>query len=127
MSCATQFVVIGDAGKQSRYLTQKYKAIPLEVVQSAWRPLSANIVNRFGGKCTLRTGTGKAGPLLSDNGNLILDWQPEDNFGQHVKWSEVNSALLSMPGLLETGLFLDCVEKVYIGQDNGEVEVIERK
>jgi ribose 5-phosphate isomerase A len=47
----------------------------------------------------LRTGTGKDGPVITENGFLLLDAH-FDEIPQGV-----HSAVKQMPGVLETGLF----------------------
>ena len=39
-----------------------------------YRPLQLAIENQFGGKASLRMAKAKAGPVVTDNGNLLLDW-----------------------------------------------------
>lgn len=54
---------------------------------------------------------GKAGPVLADTGGVIVDVQvgPVDNPG------EMNKLLKSLPGVVETGLFIGYADAVYVG------------
>ena len=63
----------------------------------------------------LREGEGKAGPVITDNGNFILDV----TFQKIVDPAELDSQLRSIPGVLETGLFPDQADVVYVGNDRG--------
>lgn len=62
-------------------------------------------------------GASKAGPVVSDNGNFILDV----DFGVIDNPKELNEKLLHIPGIVETGLFIDMAEKVYFGNKDGSV------
>ena len=46
--------------------------VPIEVLPYAWRLVEKKILE-LDGKCTMRTGSGKDGPIISDNGNIIMD------------------------------------------------------
>lgn len=118
-SCAKKMIVIADYTKDSKHLGDQYKkGIPIEVVPLAYVPISKKIEETFGGKIMLRMAKAKAGPCVTDNGNFILDWHFEQN-GQN--WEEVNTKLLAIPGVVETGLFVKMAEKAYFGQADGSV------
>lgn len=69
-----EFVVIADSGKRSPKLGSSYKFVPVEVLPMAYRPVKNSIEEKFGGRAELRMAKAKAGPLVTDNGNFILDW-----------------------------------------------------
>lgn len=118
-SCAKKMIVIADYTKDSKHLGDQYKkGIPIEVVPLAYVPITKKIEGKFGGKIVLRMAKAKAGPCITDNGNFILDWHFEQN-GQN--WEEVNTKLLAIPGVVETGLFVKMAEKAYFGQADGTV------
>ncbi|XP_063707814.1 ribose-5-phosphate isomerase [Culicoides brevitarsis] len=118
-SCAKKMIVIADYTKDSQTLGDQYKkGIPIEVVPLAYVPITKKIEKQFGGKIVLRMAKAKAGPCVTDNGNFILDWHFEQK-GQD--WNEVNSRLLAIPGVVETGLFVKMAEKAYFGQADGSV------
>lgn len=74
----------------------------------------------LGGKCQLRMAKNKCGAVITDNNNYILDWHfPKST--DNVDWNKVNVDLLTIPGLVETGLFLNVAKKAYLGKNNGEV------
>merc|ERR1712061_357698 len=74
-SCCHKFVIIGDYRKNSDFLSQQWKkGIPIEIIPMAMRPVTKNLELTFGGKAILRMAKAKAGPLVTDNGNFILDW-----------------------------------------------------
>jgi ribose 5-phosphate isomerase len=53
--------------------------------------------------------------VVTDNGNFILDWHWCREAEEEVKnWEAVNLQLRTMPGVLETGLFVNMAAKVSI-------------
>lgn len=118
-SCAKKMIVIADYTKDSKELGDQYKkGIPIEVVPLAYVPISMKIEEKFGGKVVLRMAKAKAGPCVTDNGNFILDWHFTQN-GQN--WENINTELLSIPGIVETGLFVKMAQKAYFGLADGNV------
>jgi len=116
------FVVIADYTKDSKDLGQQWKkGIPIEVIPMAYNKVIRAIHKKFGGKAALRMAKCKAGPVVTDNGNFIVDWvfteAPKD-------WMEVNTYIAVMPGVVETGLFLSMADFVIFGQEDGSVKEI---
>uniref|UniRef100_A0A4W4H4D2 Ribose-5-phosphate isomerase n=1 Tax=Electrophorus electricus TaxID=8005 RepID=A0A4W4H4D2_ELEEL len=117
--CAKQFIVIADYRKDSKMLGQQWKkGVPVEVIPMAHVPVSRAIVRRFGGEVVLRMAVSKAGPVVTDNSNFILDWK----FECAQNWKEVNTAIKMIPGVVETGLFVDMAKRVYFGMQDGSVK-----
>jgi len=110
-------ILVGHEKLVSR-LGQRGK-LPVEIV-----PFAASFCRRrfqaLGFPSTVRSGA-DGRPLLSDNGNWILDCQVEriPNPGQ------LDSALLAIPGVVGTGLFVGMADVVIV-QDGDSVEVRER-
>ncbi|XP_026007402.1 ribose-5-phosphate isomerase isoform X3 [Astatotilapia calliptera] len=119
-SCAKHFVVIADYRKDSKALGQQWKkGVPVEVIPMAHVPVSRTIAKRFGGEANLRMAVSKAGPVVTDNSNFILDWK----FEHAQNWKEVNTAIKMIPGVVETGLFVGMAERAYFGMEDGSVQV----
>lgn len=119
-SCAKTFVVIADYTKNSKLLGDQYKkGIPIEVAPIAYIPVKQKIENKYGGNIELRMAVAKAGPIVTDNGNFILDWK---NFKQDIDWNAINMEILQIPGVIETGLFIDMAEKAYFGLADGTIK-----
>ncbi|XP_044749841.1 ribose-5-phosphate isomerase [Coccinella septempunctata] len=119
-SCAKTLVIVADYTKDSTYLGEKYKkGIPLEVVPMCYYPVMNKIKKQFGGTVLLRMAQAKAGPVVTDNGNFILDWFV---FDDKFDWEKTNQQLQQMPGIVETGLFIDMAARVYFGLVDGLVE-----
>jgi ribose 5-phosphate isomerase A len=119
-----QLVIIADYRKASAALGENWKqGVPLEVVPPALQPVLRKLT-AMGGEPKLRMGgSAKAGPVVSDNGNLIVDV----NFGV-VKPEDVaklHSKLLHVPGIVDTGLFVGMACKAFFGEADGSVSTRE--
>lgn len=113
-------VVVADYTKNSSHLGEQYhKGIPIEVVPMAYVPIKQKIENEFGGTVKLRMAVAKAGPCVTDNGNFILDWQFKVD--KVADWNKINTTIISMPGVVETGLFVNMAQRAYFGQNDGTV------
>lgn len=113
-------VIVADYTKNSKYLGQQYKkGIPIEVVPMAYVPIKQKIEKEFGGSLKLRMAIAKAGPCVTDNGNFILDWHFKNDAS--TDWGLVNTKINTIPGVVETGLFVDMAQYAYFGQDDGTV------
>ncbi|XP_057659055.1 ribose-5-phosphate isomerase [Diorhabda carinulata] len=120
-SCSKKLVIIADYTKDSQKLGEQYKkGIPIEVSPMAYVPIKMRIERNFGGTVVLREAVMKAGPVVTDNGNFILDWR---DYNPDYDWKSVNLELLQMPGVVETGLFVDMAEIVYFGMKDGSVKI----
>lgn len=120
-SCAKNLIIIADYTKNSAKLGEQYKkGIPIEVVPMAYVPIKKRIEETFGGSLELRMAVAKAGPCITDNGNFILDWKFDGE--KNYNWDSVSKELLHIPGVLETGLFVNMAKKVYFGMKDGSVK-----
>ncbi|XP_039953051.1 ribose-5-phosphate isomerase [Bactrocera tryoni] len=120
-SCAEKLIIIADYTKNSEHLGEQYKkGIPIEVVPMAYVPIKERIAAKYGGELKLRMAVAKAGPCVTDNGNFILDWHFKQNCD--CDWAKVNSELLQIPGVVETGLFVNMATKAYFGMNDGSVK-----
>lgn len=122
-SCAKKFVVIADYTKCSeKFGDQYHNGIPIEVVPLAYVPIKLNLEKRYQGKFVLRMAQKKAGPVVTDNGNFILDWK---DFNKDSNWEEVNKNISMIPGVVETGLFVKMAHTAYFGMADGTVKKIQ--
>ncbi len=118
VSCSSKiFAVVIDGNKLKDVLN---RGVPIEVLPYARRLVEKKVAD-LGGKCTVRTGSGKDGPTISDNGNFIMDC----DFGPINKPAALAEALAQIPGLVEHGIFTNA-DVVYIGYED-RVERLERK
>jgi len=91
--------------------------VPLSVLPEAWSPVAA-AVRELGGEPALRQGSGKDGPVVTDDGNVVLDC----DFGRIDDPGTLSAALSTVPGVVEHGLFVGMADAVYVGSGDG-VEV----
>ncbi len=112
---AKTFVVIGDSSKAVKSLGTKFP-LPVEIIADARVPVQ-KAIEKLGAKCVLREGVKKAGPVITDNGNQILDvlWQkPVD---PKVMERKINSIV----GVVENGFFTKNRPIVFVAQEDGRV------
>ncbi|KAJ3221978.1 hypothetical protein HK099_002841 [Clydaea vesicula] len=118
-SNAEKFVVVADYRKNSVTLGENWKkGVPLEVIPFAYVSITEKLKS-MGGKPTLRMAINKAGPVVTDNGNFIIDV----DFDLIKNPSELNLKLIQISGVVETGLFCGMSEICYFGQEDGSVKV----
>ncbi|OQR74754.1 ribose-5-phosphate isomerase-like [Tropilaelaps mercedesae] len=120
------FVVVADFRKDSIRLGQQWKkGIPVEVLPMAYTPVTNKIEKILGLKPVLRTAVNKAGPVVTDNGNFILDCPfPED---KAMDWPTIAVNIKMIPGVVETGLFVGMTQIAYYGQEDGYVKTVRPK
>jgi ribose 5-phosphate isomerase A len=110
-----KFVVVADESKMSAVLNH---TVPLEVIPFA-RKLVEKEVAELGGKTKVRMGISKDGPVISDNGNFILD----ADFGEIYDPASLDVALSQCTGIVEHGIFMN-VNVLYIGKKDGTIEIL---
>ena len=120
-SAAKKFVIIADYTKKSDILGENWdNGVPIEIIPSALVPILMKL-EKLEGKPVLRMAKAKAGPVVSDNGNFIVDV----DFGQIKNPSDLNLKILQIPGVVDSGLFLAMAQTAYIGQKDGTVKKIQ--
>ena len=103
---AVRSIIIVDESKLVRTLGRF--PLPVEVNPFGWESAQRRIEREF---------EVEAGPRMSeqmfitDNGNYILDI----HFDQIEDPDELDQALKEIPGVLETGLFMDCIDTLVVG------------
>lgn len=120
-SAAKSFIVVVDWTKKVSYLGEKFP-VPVEVLPFAYGYVFRRL-RELGGEPVLREAKSKLGPIISDNGNFIVD----------VKFKRIDDAerlekeINNIPGVIENGIFpSSLVDMVYVGY-NDRVEVLKRK
>ena len=110
-AAAEEFLVVADESKLADALDV---AVPVEVLPDA-HPTVAATVRERGGEPTLRAAQRKDGPVVTDNGNLVVDC----DFGTIDDPAGLAAALSAVPGVVEHGLFVDLADAVYVGTAAG--------
>ncbi|NHC33586.1 ribose-5-phosphate isomerase RpiA [Scytonema millei] len=107
---AQQFIVVVDSGKLVDRLGSVF-AVPVEVIPMAISPVM-RAIEKLGGKPELRMGVKKAGPVITDQGNMVIDVR----FDAIDNPAELERTLNNIPGVLENGIFVNCTDLVLIGE-----------
>ena len=120
-SASKMNIIIADESKKTQMLGEKGQVVPIEVLPFAISMVKSRI-EAVGGKPSLREGKGKVGPVITDNGNVIMD----ADFGAISNASELEVKLKMIPGVVETGLFINLADMAYVGTASA-IETIKRK
>lgn len=109
------FVVIADSSKIVKTLGTKFP-LPVEILEEARVPV-VNAIAKLGGECVLRQGIRKAGPVITDNGNQLLDvlWK------KSVDAAAMEKKINSITGVVENGFFTRKKPIVFFVNENGKV------
>ncbi len=107
-------IYIGDHLKQRKKLD---RPVPLEVLEFAY-PHVKKTLEKLGAKAKIREGKMKMGPVISDNGNLIV----EADFGEIENPEKLEQRLNMIAGVLENGIFTKPAHLIIIGYPDGRVE-----
>ncbi|KAH6587021.1 hypothetical protein BASA50_000068 [Batrachochytrium salamandrivorans] len=119
-SNAKEFYIVADHRKDSEVLCTQWKqGVPIEVTPMVYVAVMLKIT-AIGGKPTLRMATKKAGPVVTDNGNFVVD----ADFGQIKDPMALNNQLISIPGIVDTGLFCEMANGAYFGMPDGTVKAV---
>jgi len=90
--------------------------LPVEVITFGWKQVQQKIESTYHIKTKLREKEGKV--FISDHQHYILDcW-----FNAIPDPAALNMALHLMPGVVETGLFVDMATKIITGYANGDIK-----
>jgi len=115
-AAADRLLVVADPTKEADVLDYP---VPVEVLPDA-RTTVADAVRRLGGQPELRRADRKSGPVVSDNGNLVLDC----DFGAMPDPPGLAADLSVIPGVVEHGLFVDVADEIHVGTET-DVTVFE--
>jgi ribose 5-phosphate isomerase A len=118
-SASKKFVLIADETKAVPHLGTLFP-VPLEIHALARIPV-IRACAALGAQATLRYGKGKIGPVVTDNGHLILDLV----FSHPVDCAEMERTLKLIPGVLEVGLFPGLASAAYLGKADGTCLVLQ--
>lgn len=119
-TASDRMIVIADAAKE--VVSLGAFPLPVEVIPFGWRTTAALVeetlagLDVMGAAVSLRM-AGEA-PFRTDEGNLILDL----GLRRIGAPRQAALALTQIPGVVETGLFIDICDHVIIGHGDGRVE-----
>ncbi|MDR1838751.1 MAG: ribose-5-phosphate isomerase RpiA [Treponema sp.] len=113
---SSSFAVIVDESKLTERLGTGFP-VPVEVIPEA-RAQVIRALDKFGADVNLREALRKAGPVITEHGNIILDIR----FSSPVDPSLMESELNQIPGVVENGFFTRKTPVVFIAYSNGTIE-----
>ncbi len=112
-----KFVVVADSSKAVKNLGTKFP-LPVEIIAEAYIPVKKRL-EELGAKVVLREGVKKCGPVITDNGNQIVDclWK------NPVNPKEFEDSINGITGVVETGFFTKNTPAAFIARADGTLEV----
>ncbi|MCL6523514.1 MAG: ribose-5-phosphate isomerase RpiA [Thermoflavifilum sp.] len=112
-----RLIIVADA---SKYVGQLGAfPLPVEVIPAGWKHVQRRILAMSCERVELR---GQSHPFVTDHGHYILDCY----FGQIPDAQSLNLALHQIPGVVETGLFIDMANEAILAHTDGHIQVIRR-
>lgn len=113
------YAIVADSSKAVSNHGTKFP-LPVEIIPEA-RLTVIMAMEKLGATCTLREGLRKAGPVITDNGNMILDclWE------KPVDAAEMENKINSITGVVECGFFTKLRPTAFIAQEDGTVKRID--
>ena len=118
-SKADKFLIVIDETKLVHKLNQSFP-LPVEVLPNSWKQVQ-DVISEMDGSSQLRMATKKAGPVVTDQGNLILDVMFNDGINNP---KNIEMSINNIPGVLENGLFVDITDKVLVGKIENNIPVV---
>ena len=118
-SKADKLLIVVDETKLVQQLNQSFP-LPVEVLPNAWKQVQ-EVISEMNGSSSLRMAIKKAGPVVTDQGNLILDVLFVDGI---KKAKDIEMTINNIPGVLENGLFVDLTDKVLVGKIEDHLPVV---
>lgn len=110
-NASKRILIVVDESKVSQVLGTSF-ALPVEIVQFGWQSTKRE-VDKLCGQSDIRGGI--QNPLVTDNGNYILDC----DFDGIQEPEKVELQLNNIPGVVENGIFVDRADKIFIGTPAG--------
>ena len=103
---AKRFIVVVDESKMTKTLSAP---VPIEVIPFAATPV-LNQLRGMGGDASIRKGVQKDGPVITDNGNFVIDCRFRKISGPE----NLELQLTGIPGVVESGIFARYTKKTIV-------------
>ena len=118
-----RMIVIGDVSKMSEFLGGF--PLPVEVTRFGWKSTNSRVLDCLGsigfGDAVGELRFGPDGPFVTQEGNFILDYR----LGRIGDPAGLHSELISIAGVVETGLFTGLCDLAIFGDNDGSLSIIE--
>ncbi|GHU79609.1 ribose-5-phosphate isomerase A [Spirochaetia bacterium] len=111
------YVMVADETKLVEHLGLKFP-VPVEVIPEARLPVSLEL-KKLGAEVFLREAVRKAGPVITEHGNLLLDIR----FKEQIDPAQLEAELNHIPGVVENGFFTRIRPTVFISHADGKLEI----
>jgi ribose 5-phosphate isomerase A len=110
-----------DFRKHSRALGHLWtQGVPVEIVPLAHTKILNDLLSLGARNPQLRMGgKAKAGPIITDNGNFIID----AHFGEIEDPEGLAEKIKKLVGVVEVGLFINMADAVYFGNEGSVLEL----
>ena len=97
--------------------------LPAEIIPASRGPVVREM-EKLGASCVLRSCAGKDGPIVTDNGNQILDctWSALSDGSSPVNPAKMEDRVNKITGVVENGFFTKNKPVVFIAHADGTVE-----
>jgi ribose 5-phosphate isomerase A len=105
-AAALEFVVVVD---EQKVVNRLAAPVPVEVLPFAARSVM-NQLRALGCVPVIREAVKKDGPVISDNGNFVIDCK----FMEIADPRELEMAIADIPGVVESGLFCNFMDKTTV-------------
>ena len=112
-----ELVIVADESKAVPHTGTKFP-LPVEIVPGARKAVEKKL-NELGARCILREGVRKCGPVITDNGNQILDC----TWLEPVNPVEMEEKINAITGVVEVGFFTKIRPTAFIAHADGSVEI----
>jgi len=112
-----RFAIVADESKDVQNMGTKFP-LPVEIIGGSRRSVEKSLA-KMGATCVLREGVRKCGPVITDNGNQILDC----TWASPVDPCEMEKNISLLPGVVEVGFFTKIRPIVFIARGDGSVTI----
>ena len=113
------FIIVADSTKLVKGHGTGF-ALPVEIIPEA-RVSVIRELEKLGASCVLRQGVKKAGPVITDNGNMLVDCK----WSSFVNASEMEDKIDDIVGVVECGFFTKLRPIVFVSDEDGNVKRID--
>ena len=113
---SSSFAIIVDESKAVNSLGTGFP-VPVEVIPEA-RVQVTRVLEKMGASVMIREALRKAGPVITEHGNIIIDIK----FGSPVDPSVMETEINKIPGVVENGFFTGNPPVIYIAHNDGTIE-----
>jgi len=117
-AASEQLIIIVDGSKMVKHLGKF--PLPVEVITFGYKHVERKILSMGCGRVELRQRENRT--FITDHGHYILDCY----FEKINDPASLNTSLHNIPGVVETGLFVNMATKIIVASADGNIETIEK-